>query len=90
MSLGDIAVSRSDRDQACDHFEEALKLYSSILEPYSIGMTRQRLARIAADDDRRRDHVAAAREAWTSIKRLDLVEDLDREFGSPERPGQEQ
>ena len=46
-----------------------------------------RLARIAADENRRHDHVQAAREAWTSIERRDLVESLDREFGSSETAG---
>ncbi len=86
-SLGDIALERSDHDQARERYEVALKLYGRIPEPYSMGMTLRRLARIAADENRRHDHVQAAREAWTSIKRRDLVESLDREFGSAETAG---
>ena len=89
-SLGDIALERSDHDQARDRYEVALNLYGRIPEPYSMGMTLRRLARIAADENRRHDHVQAAREAWTSIKRLDLVELLDREFGSSESAGLKQ
>jgi len=89
-SLGDIALARSDHDQARERYEVALKLYGRIPEPYSMGWTLVRLARIAADENRRHDDVQAAREAWTSIKRRDLVESLDREFGSSETAGLEQ
>jgi hypothetical protein len=51
-------------------------------EPYSIGMARRRLARLASDEAARRAHVAAARAAWRSIGRDDLIEELDTEFGA--------
>ena len=80
QGLGDIALGRSDHDTARTHYETALAMYERIPEPYSIGWTHRRLARIAADDERRR-HVDAAKEAWQSIGRGDLVAELIEEFG---------
>ena len=80
QGLGDIALRRSDHDTARTHYETALAIYERILEPYSIGVTHHRLARLAADDERRR-HVDAAKEAWQSIGRGDLVAELIEEFG---------
>jgi hypothetical protein len=42
--------------------------------------SHRRLARLSADQSRKA-HVDAAREAWRSIKRDDLVAELDKEFG---------
>jgi hypothetical protein len=79
QSLGDIALRRSDHDAARTHYDVALAMYERIPEPYSIGMTHRGLARIVADNERRR-HVDAAREAWQSIGRGDLVAELIEEF----------
>jgi hypothetical protein len=51
-------------------------------EPYSIGTTHERLANIARDEDERARHIAAAREAWLSIGREDLVQRLGESGGS--------
>jgi tetratricopeptide (TPR) repeat protein len=80
QGLGDIALARSDHDTAHMHYEAALAIYERIPEPYSIGTAHLRLARLAADDERRR-HVDAAKEAWQSIGRGDLVAELIEEFG---------
>jgi tetratricopeptide (TPR) repeat protein len=85
-SLGDIALDRSEPGTARGLFEEALKLYSRIQEPYSIGWTYVRLARLSDGSAERQSHIAAAREAWTRIKRPDLVARLDQEFGSAPAP----
>ena len=77
--LGDVAMQRSDRDGARARYEQALLLYQSIEEPYSIGGTHRRLARLSAGQSRKA-HVNAAREAWRSIKRDDLIAELDEEF----------
>ncbi len=60
-----------------------LALYERIPEPFSIGTTHRRLARIAEGDERTR-HVEAARAAWKGIDRPDLVAKLDAEFGPGE------
>ena len=78
--LGDIALARSDREAARISWCEALELYEQIAEPYSIGWAHRRLARVAASDADRARHVAAARDAWMAIDRMDLVADLDGEF----------
>ncbi|HEX5750884.1 MAG TPA: tetratricopeptide repeat protein [Archangium sp.] len=79
-SLGDIALARSPHE-ARDLFEQALSLYMLIPEPYSIGQTHRRLARIAPSAEARRRHIIAARQAWESIDRPDLVQELHDELG---------
>lgn len=80
-SLGDIARERSDHESARKLYEQALGLYERIPEPYSIGGTHLRLARIASDAAERALHVRTAREAWRGIDRPDLIaEYLDAEF----------
>jgi tetratricopeptide (TPR) repeat protein len=78
--LGDIALRRSDDNGARDAYEEALMLYMGISEPYSIGQTHRRLARLKENTTARCAHISAAREAWASIKRDDLVNQLTTEF----------
>ncbi len=78
-SLGDIAREQGGTAAARGRYKMALALYALIPEPYSIGATHFRLAELA-DGGERAAHVAAAREAWTSIDRPDLVALLDR-FG---------
>jgi tetratricopeptide (TPR) repeat protein len=80
--LGDIALARSDHDGARERYEAALGLYARIQEPYSIGRAHKALANVARHEDERARHVAAAREAWLSIGRGDLVERLERPDGS--------
>jgi tetratricopeptide (TPR) repeat protein len=81
--LGDIACDEGARDNAESKHLQALALYERLGEPYSIGRAHVRLARLATDDVTRVAHVNAARAAWRSIKRDDLVADLDEEFGPP-------
>jgi hypothetical protein len=83
FSLGDIAQARSDHEGARQRYEEALGLYEQIQEPYSIGCTHRRLARIARNDSERRQQVVVASTAWQSIGRGDLVESLNNEFRQP-------
>ncbi len=70
-----------NRDEAEEQYLKALGLYEKIPEPYSIGMAHRRLARLASSETARSEHVAAAREAWRSIGRDDLIAELDAEFG---------
>ncbi|HLM47775.1 MAG TPA: tetratricopeptide repeat protein [Myxococcaceae bacterium] len=80
QGLGDIALAHSQPEQARQLFERSLSLYMSISDPYSIGMTHRRLARLASDATERRHHITAARQAWESINRPDLVQGLHDEF----------
>ncbi|MEW6747682.1 MAG: tetratricopeptide repeat protein [Planctomycetota bacterium] len=80
-ALGQIASARGDGEAACAQYEEALTRYRLISEPYSIGRTHRRLALSAADNYQRRLHLDAAKDAWQSIGRDDLVKSLIEEFG---------
>jgi tetratricopeptide (TPR) repeat protein len=81
QGVGDIALGLGDEETAGSAFAEALALYARIPEPNSIGCAHRRLARVASRDAARRaHHLAAARAAWRSIQRPDLIADLDREF----------
>jgi tetratricopeptide (TPR) repeat protein len=74
--LGDIVCQNRDTVAARTQFSAALALYTRIGEPISIGRTHFRLAELS-DGPERAAHVAAAREAWASIDRPDLVALLD-------------
>jgi tetratricopeptide (TPR) repeat protein len=78
--LGDVALDRSDHDDARARYEQALTLYRAIPEPYSIGWTLVRLARLDPADGERVRHWRAACEAWTSIGRGDLIASIEAEF----------
>ncbi len=79
-SLGDIAHAEGKTETARLRWDESLILYQRIPEPCSIGETYERLARIATASPERQRFVAAARAAWTSIDRPDLIAQLDSEF----------
>jgi tetratricopeptide (TPR) repeat protein len=79
QSLGDIAREQGDVVTARGKYEAALALFARIPEPFSVGWTLFRLAALAEGAERAA-HVAAAREAWTSIDRPDLVAELGQ-FG---------
>ena len=59
---------------ACGRWREALALYARIPDPYSIGLAHIRLARRAATPAEAAKHRKAARKAWESIDRPDLIE----------------
>jgi tetratricopeptide (TPR) repeat protein len=79
QGLGEIALRRSQQADAQAKFEEALRIYERIHEPYAIGWMHVLLARLSTEEARRA-HVEAARVAWESIQRPDLVEGLRWEF----------
>jgi tetratricopeptide (TPR) repeat protein len=79
-SFGDLARAAGRDEEARARYEEALRLYRRIPEPYSVGRALEQLARVARDDDERRRCCNAAREAWFSIGRPDLVAELDADF----------
>ncbi len=57
-----------------------LSLYRAIAEPYFIGWTLVRLARLDTTDSERASHWTTARQAWASIGREDLIESIKAEF----------
>jgi hypothetical protein len=78
--LGDLALQRSDRDDAQERYGVALALYARLPDPWAMGMTRRRLARLATDPAERRRQLDAARASFTSVDRPDLIAELDAEF----------
>jgi tetratricopeptide (TPR) repeat protein len=76
--LGDLAHALSDPAAARSLYEEALRLYEKLQDPYSIGLAHVRLALLAGEGSEERGrHAAAAREAWSRLRRRDLLEMLD-------------
>jgi tetratricopeptide (TPR) repeat protein len=73
LSLGDIDEANKDIASARRRWSEALALYGRIAEPYSIGLAHLRLARRAATPAEAAAHREAARRAWASIDRPDLI-----------------
>jgi tetratricopeptide (TPR) repeat protein len=80
QGLGDIARERSDHGTARDCYQQALSLYQAVAEPYSIGQSHIRLARLCPAGKERSGHWTAARQAWASIGRGDLIESDADEF----------
>ncbi len=79
--LGDIEEAQGNIAAACDRWREALALYARIPEPKSIGLTQVRLARRAATPEDAAQQREAARRAWESIDRSDLIEKHLRNSG---------
>ncbi len=84
QGLGDIALELEKTEEAAKLWTTALDLYELMAEPNSIGEAHHRLARIAASDIERRQHIEAARAAWESIDRPDLIAELEKEFATQE------
>jgi hypothetical protein len=80
LGLGNIALRRSDLDDARARYEQALLLYQAIADPCSIGWALVGLARLDSAGSERARHWEAARQAWTSIGRGDLIESVKAEF----------
>jgi len=72
--LGDIAERQGEVAVARERWLSALALYTKIPDPYSIGFAHNRLARRAATPEEAAEHREAARKAWESIDRQDLIE----------------
>jgi len=84
QSIGDAALQEGKLDEARERFIKAQQLYERIAEPYSNGWSHVRLARLTNDTITRDKHLKAARAAWASIGRSDLIKDLDDEFNITE------
>jgi len=82
QGLGNIMLTQSDSMQAQKYFKTAMELYERIPDPQSVGFIYRKLAWLAADESERDRLVEAARQAWESIDRPDLVQKLEEEFGA--------
>jgi tetratricopeptide (TPR) repeat protein len=78
--LGDLALDRADLDGARRHYEQALALYQAIPDPFCAGWTLISLARLDPPGSERARHWSAARQAWSSTGREDLIESVSAEF----------
>jgi tetratricopeptide (TPR) repeat protein len=74
LRLGDIDEAKGEIAPACGRWREALALYGRIERPYSVGLTHNRLRRHAATPAEAAMHREAARKAWQSIGRPDLID----------------
>jgi len=83
-SLGHIAFAEQRPEEARKEFFDALKLYERISEPYSIGWSHIRLARLAPTPAERDEHLKVAREVWKRIDRPDLIRRMEKEFNITE------
>jgi len=78
QGLGDLQRG-SDRDAARARYREALEIYRRIEDPFLIGRAHVRLSSVATQESEHREHIEAARAAWSRIGRSDLVEELRQE-----------
>jgi tetratricopeptide (TPR) repeat protein len=74
QGIGDIDEAKGKIALACGRWREALSLFARIPDPYSIALTHIRLGRHAATPAEAAEHRQAARKAWESIDRPDLIE----------------
>lgn len=80
MGFGDIASAEKDNEKAQRHYDEALALFEKIPNPYNIGHVHRRMARIAANDEKRKFHVQTAHDVWEKVELPILVSELKTEF----------
>jgi tetratricopeptide (TPR) repeat protein len=74
QGLGDIDEAENEPPLARERWREALALYERIPAPHSIGLAHIRLARVAASPEEAAERREAARKAWVSTDRPDLIE----------------
>jgi len=72
QSLGRLSYALEDHDAARVAYDQALSLFEHIAEPYSIGRVHDDLASVT-EGATQAGHRAAAKRAWLSIGRDDLV-----------------
>jgi len=71
--LGEIDERQGDMASAQRHQREALELFQRIPLPYSVGWTHVALARLESNPAEAAAHREAARQAWSSIARPELI-----------------
>jgi hypothetical protein len=75
QGLGGIEEVKDNIPVARELWRAALTLYARIADPHSLGGAHLRLARRAATPGEAAEHREAARKAWESIGRQDLIEE---------------
>lgn len=78
---GDLARYQQRWQEAAQHYETALGWYEAVGARLEIGFVRRNLARLAVEGHVRTVHLAEARAAWRVIRRDELIEELEAEFG---------
>ena len=78
-ALLELAKLAEDVEAKRELLLDALDSHSRFGNPYWIGETHHRLARLSESDEHHR-HITAARDAWTSIERPDRFAELDAEL----------
>lgn len=79
MRMAEIVAARGEKERALLLTQQALACFEALGEPYSIGRAHRALAIFVTDATLRRQHLAAAREAWSRIGRNDLIAGLGQD-----------
>jgi tetratricopeptide (TPR) repeat protein len=80
--FGAIIAKQCCSERARTYYEAALSVYERLGNKLFVGLTCRSLAQVATGEERAA-YIERAREAWKSIGRQDLIDDLEKSLSSP-------